>query len=248
MEKPILKKISGGAFQTLSRFLRKRGFRVDRFDQINFFEPLLYRRLAKAPDFFFVQIGANDGVFADPIREFVTRNNVAGLAVEPLKDFFAKLVANYRDFPKVKPVNIAIHDSEKAITIHRVDPAKAARLGDWTQGIASFKESHHRINQVPDDVMVKETVPCVTLTELFEQHGVRNLDLLLIDTEGYDYEIMKMIDFSRFKPAIIRFEHGLPALTMSVPQFKECAALLMDHGYYVITEPYDAIAYQPDMI
>lgn len=232
----------------LDAMLRRRGFRINRFDQIEFFEPLLYRRLAKSPDFFFVQIGANDGVFADPIREFVTRNNVAGLAVEPLKDFFATLVANYRAFPKVKPVNVAIHESEKSITIHRVDPAKADRLGDWTQGIASFKEIHHRINQVPDEVMMTETVPCVTLTELFEQHGVRNPDLLLIDTEGYDYEIVKMIDFSRHQPAIIRFEHGLPAHTMSVQQFNECTALLMEHGYYVITEPYDAIAYRPDMI
>jgi FkbM family methyltransferase len=248
MAKSFLKRVTGRAYTALNWALNRRGFRVDRFDQMNFFEPLLYRRLAKAPDFFFVQIGANDGVFADPIREFVTRNNAAGIVVEPLKDFFARLVFNYRDFPRVKPVNVAIHESAKSIGIHRVDPTQSARMGDWTQGIASFKESHHRINQVPDDVMVTETVQCVTLTELLEQHGVRKLDLLQIDTEGYDYEIIKMIDFGVCKPAIIRFEHGLPAHTMSVGDFKQCAALLMDHGYYVITEPYDAIAYQPSMI
>ena len=248
MAQPIHKQFTGAAFAGLHWALGKAGFRVERFDQMNFLEPLLYRRLAKSPDFFFVQIGANDGVFHDPIRRFVTRNNVAGLAVEPLKDFFEKLAANYRDFPKVKPVNVAIHQSARTIAIHRVDPARAAQLGEWTKGIASFKESHHRINRVPDDVMVCETVACVTMAELFQQHGVGHVDLLQIDTEGYDLEIIKMVDFGRIKPAIIHFEHGLPDQTMSLADFKECSARLMDHGYFILTEPYDATAYLPEMI
>ena len=83
---------------------------------------------------------------------------------------------------------------------------------------------------------------------LFAQNDVRKIDLLQIDTEGYDCEIIKMINFGRHKPAIIHFEHGLPSGAISLAEFKECAALLMDHGYYVITEPFDAIAYLPAMI
>ena len=248
MAKSVLKKISGRAFKGLDRALGKFGYRVERFDQMNFFEPLLCRRLAKAPDFFFIQIGANDGIASDPIRRFVTRNDVAGLVVEPLKDIFTKLTANYRDFPKVKPVNVALHQTAKSIELHRVDPVKGAHLGEWAQGIASIRKDHHALSQTPGAVMISETVPCVTLTELIEQHGVARVDLLQIDTEGYDREIIKMIDFQRHQPAIIRFEHGLPDGVMSVAEFKECAGLLMDHGYYVVTEPYDAIAYLPAMI
>jgi FkbM family methyltransferase len=221
---------------------------VERLDHVDYLQPLLYRRLAKSPNFYFVQIGANDGCFGDPIREFVSRNQVAGLAVEPLKDFFARLTENYRDCPNVKPVNVALHATAKSMPLHRVDPAKAAQLGDWTQGIASFRKEHHAIADVPDEVMITENVRCVTLSELLDQHGVTCLDLLQIDTEGYDYEIIKMIEFDRRRPALIRFEHGLPAGTMSQAQFQECVALLMSHGYYVITEPYDAIAYQPSLI
>lgn len=248
MGKSTLKKLTGCAFTALDKTLGKFGYRVERFDQVNFFEPLLYRRLAKAPDFFFVQIGANDGVFADPIRNFVTRNQVAGLVVEPLKDFFAQLVINYRDFPKVKPVNVALHQTARSIELHRVDPVKGAHLGDWTRGIASVRQNHHAISDVPSEVIISETVKCVTLTELLDQHQVRRVDLLQIDTEGYDREIIKMIDFQRIKPALIHFEHGLPDQVMSVAEFKDCAGLLMDQGYLVVTEPYDAVAYQPTMI
>jgi len=106
---PLRKRMTGRAFKALNRLFSTRGYRLDRLDQLNFFEPLLYRRLARSPRFFFVQIGANDGVFCDPIRNFVTRNRVAGIVVEPLKDYFRKLSENYRDYPMVKPVNVAIH-------------------------------------------------------------------------------------------------------------------------------------------
>ncbi len=248
MSRPLHKRMTGGAFQALNATLRRFGYRAERFDEMNFFEPLLYRRLAKSPDFFFVQIGANDGISSDPIRPFVTRNRVAGLVVEPLKDIFAKLCANYRDYPKVKPVNVAVHQTARSIDIHRVDPVKGAHLGDWAQGIASMRAEHHALTGTPAELMVKETVPAVTFDELLEQNGVKAFDLLQIDTEGYDREILAMVDLQKHRPAIIRFEHGLPDCIMTVAQFKECTGRLMDHGYLIVTEPYDAVAYQPAMI
>jgi FkbM family methyltransferase len=248
MTKPFLKKVSGRGFAGLSWTLRKLGYRVERFDELNFLEPLLYRRLARSPDFFFVQIGANDGVFCDPIRPFVTRNGVAGLVVEPLPDVFEKLVVNYRDYPRVKPVKRAIHRTEKQLKLYRVDPARAAGVGDWALGTMSFDANHPNFSRVPPGLIVTENVACSTLGELLAENGVKQLDFLQIDTEGYDFEIIKMIDFDRNKPAIIHFEHGMPDGIMTPEAFKACTALLMDQGYYVMTEPFDAIAYQPGMI
>jgi len=245
MAQSFLKRLTGLGFSALSSALAQAGYRVNRFEHTDFFEPLLHRRLRRAPDFFFVQIGANDGVFADPIRNFVTRNHVAGLAVEPLKDVHARLVTNYRDYPKVKTANVAIHPTARSLDLHRIDPAKAGEVGEWSGGIASFHEHHHQISLVPREAMIRETVPCVTLMELLEQHGVKRVDLLQIDTEGFDSEVIKMIDFTRIKPAIIHFEHGLPDGVMTTAQFKTCADSLIDQGYYLVMEPYDVIAYQP---
>jgi hypothetical protein len=69
--------------------------------------------------------------------------------------------------------------------------------------------------------MIEETVPCRTLDEVLEEHGVRNVDVLVIDTEGYDAEILHGIDFRRFKPQISRFEHALPSAVMSRETFSK---------------------------
>jgi hypothetical protein len=57
-----------------------------------------------------------------------------------------------------------------------------------------------------------------------------------------------MIDFERRRPTIIHFEHGLPEGIMTPAEFKQCVALLMDNGYLIATEYFDAVAYRPEML
>ena len=73
------------------------------------------------------------------------------------------------------------------------------------------------------------TVQCVTLQDLLVKHNITDLDLLQIDAEGYDYEILKSIDFQRIKPRFINFEHAL----LSTTQRLECRQMLERIGYIV---------------
>lgn len=203
-------------------------------------------RLRQSPDFFFIDIGANDGVFFDPIFRFVTQNRVHGIVVEPLKDLFKKLVHNYKDHPSVVPVNAAIHATEKSMVMYRVNPAREAELPWWVKGIASFRKEHlteNPVMNIPSEYLVTERVVCMTLAELFEKYRVEKVDLLQVDTEGYDYEIIKMIDFSRCKPNIIHFEHGLIHGIMSWDRFQDCLQLLYQQDYTITVERNDALAY-----
>ena len=47
MKKSLFKKFTGCGFAGLNATLRRFGYRVDRFDQADFFEPLLYKRLLR---------------------------------------------------------------------------------------------------------------------------------------------------------------------------------------------------------
>ena len=70
--------------------------------------------------------------------------------------------------------------------------------------------------------------------------------MLLIDTEGYDYEILMSIDFKDIKPRIIRFEHGVRDSLMSIRNFKDVCGRLNSFGYQIFAESYDATAYLLD--
>ena len=63
-------------------------------------EHFLAKELVDKENFFFIQIGANDGVRADESYDFITKNNLKGIVVEPLSDMFEKLCQNYIEHPK----------------------------------------------------------------------------------------------------------------------------------------------------
>lgn len=238
--------------QLIRYLLHKNRLKVYRIGPYSIFdfESLLYRHLAVHKTLSFVQIGANDGIMNDPIYQFNVANKdvVSGFVLEPLPDIFEKLVENYKCCQNIKPINLAIHSTQAEMILHRVKPERASEVPAFARGVASFNGDHWKKSTlVPSvDFMEQVKVKCVSFSEFIKINSIKELDLLLLDTEGYDYEILLSIDFSIVKPRIIRFEHGVRNSLMSSEQFMFICDHLNAHGYQIIAESYDATAYLLD--
>lgn len=208
------------------------------FTKPDHFRRILRRHYKATDDFFFVQIGANDGVSFDKLYDFVTTHACKGLVVEPLELYFERLKENYKDFPDIVPVKRAVHRTEKTALLHHVDPKKISQLPAWASGIGSMNPDHHKKSQTPSEHMIAEEVQCVHLMELLAQHHVDHIDLLQIDVEGYDAEVIRMIDFDLIPPHIIKYEHQV----LSSADQNELTALLTRQGYRMFTQDFDTIA------
>ena len=232
--------------------LRRIGYRAFRIGsyEIFDFESFLYRHLAVHKTLTFLQIGANDGVMNDPIYRFNLDNRavISGFVLEPLPDVYERLVKNYQYCPAIKPFNLAIHATEPEMVLHRVRPERASEVSSFARGIASFDGTHwEKTTLVPNaGYMEQVKVKCVSFSDFIKSNAIENLDLLLVDTEGYDYQILMSIDFSYIKPRIIRFEHGLKNQVMSTENFVAVCSRLNSMGYQIIAESYDATAYLLD--
>lgn len=84
-------------------------------------------RRALRPDFFFVNIGANDGISNNPIYPFLRDHGWGGIAVEPLEPLFAELERNYRGFPRVILERAAIAPEPRPFPTSRRPPGTSAR-------------------------------------------------------------------------------------------------------------------------
>jgi FkbM family methyltransferase len=181
-------------------------------------ELLVRDALSRDYPFFFVQVGANDGVRDDPLRECVLKYGLSGVLIEPLPDLFAKLQRNYRDVPGLHFENCAVGPNSGQATIYRI--REDSPLPDHAHGMASFNRSHltARKHGIPglDDYVVETTVAVQTLPEILARHGNRRVSLLMIDTEGYDAEIVKLALAAGLRPEVIIYEHlHLPIATQA---------------------------------
>jgi len=237
--------------RTLSRRvgigLANRGLIIERTAKSESFEALLVRRhkvlRRSGQGFFFLQIGANDGVSHDPIHAFVTAFRVAGIVVEPLPDVFERLCHTYRRHPQIKKINVAVHEELERVTLYR----PAADGGPEKSGIASvdkdrFELTSERSGIRREDILGIE-VPALSLSGLLQAEQVRHLDLLQIDTEGYDMKILAGLDLAQHRPSIIRFEHGVYSGAPVRDELRHALFRLYDHGYSIAMERVDAVAW-----
>jgi len=72
-------------------------------------------------------------------------------------------------------------------------------------------------------------VNCITFNSLMKKYNVERINILQIDTEGYDYDIIKLIDFDRFRPDLILLEY----LHLTYYQYFAAIDLLRSNNYRV---------------
>jgi FkbM family methyltransferase len=197
----------------------------------------------------FAEIGANDGKQHDFLRPLILSNEWRGLIVEPVPYVFERLRANYRGQERLSLQNVAIApESGERPFFHlaEVDDPRSQGLPEWYDGIGSFsrEELLSHASHIPDiaERVVETQVPCVTLEELCARTGFDQLDLLLIDTEGYDWEIIRHLDFSRLRPRVIVYEH----YHLSPADRAACAQHLAGAGYEAFEEHFDTFCLATD--
>jgi FkbM family methyltransferase len=78
-----------------------------------------------------------------------------------------------------------------------------------------------------EDYIAEESVECICTDSLIEKSGLERIDWLQIDTEGFDFEIIKMFNIGVTKPAVIVYEN----LHFSVSLQNECLNYLKQHDY-----------------
>ena len=170
----------------------------------------------------FIQIGANDGLRNDPVREFVVRDHWQGVLVEPLPHVFELLVRNYAPnrFSGLQFVNAAVsHVDGESLAFWTFRKDVLANYDEETQleylRKASFERSHVErfLTAAPFGVEALEEirVPCVSVQGLVERYFTPPAyNLLVIDAEGHEDTILSSIDFSRASPHAIFFESHHP--------------------------------------
>ena len=104
------------------------------------------------------------------------------------------------------------------------------------------KRIPHVIERISDDIndYIEETkVDCLTFESFIKKFDVPKFDFLFMDCEGYDHEILKTIDFSRYTPKLINFESKF----LSDIDRKECEERLMSYGYQLFRHGNDTCAF-----
>ena len=160
-----------------------------------------------------LQIGANDGMTNDPVREFIVRyKKWHGHLVEPIPTHFAELKKNYRYISsnRVKFLKYGVSDKKDSIPIYQIKEEFIHQFPQYAQQIASLNKSHliaHFPSLKHDDEKIEPLeIPVITIQELIDQYHIEHFDILCLDTEGLEYRIIMSFPFETTRPSILIYE------------------------------------------
>ena len=157
-----------------------------------------------------IQVGANCGTNTcsgsggrkDPVWSYQSRYNWSGAVIEANPATFDELRKNYRPYPEVEPINVAIDNSANG-TMDFWCPGSTQRLSEgcttnraWAARGMGMTNQHLRQHM---------RVRAKSLAALWAWLGPSNVDILVVDVEGSEAAVLgEPLPWPR--PAMIFFE------------------------------------------
>jgi len=185
----------------------RRSYAKDHLDQR--LEPFIGKRGG-----FFLEAGANDGISQSNTLYFERYFGWTGILVEPAPAL-AALCRKYRPKCIVEEVALAsrINSGPVELTIAGLMTTTAGAFADM-EGYSADKhlERAKTFSLNNTEEFEKLYANTNTISQILENHGSPEIDLLSLDVEGYEEEALMGLDLSKHRPHHIlieeRYEHS----------------------------------------
>ena len=214
---------------------RKLGYQIHKYPTSEFLPisvfdlSVQFLMAVRGEDINFIQVGANDGEYGDPLRKYILKYPWRGILVEPQPDIFAKLQENYAAIKdRLIFENVAIAKDVSIITMYK---APGNHPNAYQASVVSINpKAVARQLALRPQQLERLLVPCTSLDNMIKKYRMPQIDILQIDAEGCDYDIIRSLDLSEISPLIVQFEHG----QLATREITRAVDYLTSHGYHVL--------------
>jgi FkbM family methyltransferase len=162
----------------------------------NFEDVMLWRALGHIPNGFYIDVGAQHPVL-DSVSKAFYEHGWRGVHVEATRMYAELLRADRQD---ELVLQVALSEQAGSIAFYEF-PETGLSTGD--QSIAlKHQERGFEVQKI--------TVPCITLADVFEQVGQRDIHWLKIDVEGMEPQVLAGWGSSAARPWVLVVESTYP--------------------------------------
>lgn len=144
-----------------------------------------------------IDVGANVGSYAQVLLE-ATQSKI--YSFEPLSQPFKALSVVGQRYPeRLVAINYGVGAKDEVLRIHYSD--------EMTEH-ASFSEEVKNVSYVSNEQ--SQEIEVTSLDSYFAKHSVNQIDFIKIDTEGFEYEVLRGAQnvIAQFRPQLIQIEYN----------------------------------------
>ncbi len=158
-----------------------------------------------------VVLGAHIGIH---IKDEISKiKDSSILLVEPVPHNIRAINENLKEFKNIYLEPVAVASVRETKDFFFVKATSINKLKKhWASGIGSFNKNHllnHRTKRflIEEDDIDKIPIKTIKFEDLIEKYSITEIDKILIDIEGYEYEILRDMDLKKVRINSILFEY-----------------------------------------
>ena len=154
---------------------------------------------------FFIEAGANDG-FSQSNTYYLERfKGWRGILIEAIPELFDKCV---KERTRSRVFNNALVSSDYRDSHLTLNYANLMTVAEGAMSNKGEVEAHLKegLRVQPGTRTYQVQVPVRTLTSILEECGVDQIDFFSLDVEGFEVQVLRGLDFERFRPTYILVE------------------------------------------
>ena len=182
-----------------------------------------------------VVVGAHNGSkLAATIERAAEQGPV--ILIEPVDWLFDELLERFKHLKTITFINEAIIDKPgiDEVTFNAPLP-NATTFNGAADQLGSLVMDHAEKSVKGLNVYFEKVkVPATTFTALFKDLGIKSINGLIMDTEGFDTILLPTIPFYQFKPNEILFEFKHSDGNLLVGKKLASALILLDQMGYIV--------------
>ena len=158
-----------------------------------------------------VVLGAHIGIHIKDEISNIKDSSI--LLVEPVPHNISAIKENLKEFKNVHLEPVAVASVRETKDFFFVKATSINKLKKhWASGIGSFNKNHllnHRTKRflIEEDDIDKIPIKTVKFEDLIDKYSITEIDKILIDIEGYEYEILRDMDLKKVRINSILFEY-----------------------------------------
>jgi FkbM family methyltransferase len=177
--------------------------------------------------------------------------------MEPIPHNYDRLVANTKNWPNTTTIQAALSGNggnfEGVTTMyclegytlekHQHHTHPVTKLVHSADELCSF-DKKHVLKHFPHSAAVEVTVQSMSMTVLLNMYTIRDVRLLVVDTEGFDAAVILALPFHKINPALIIFEHA----HLTQQDQKQAEEHLMKQCYHLFRDVDNTYALHKDSL
>ena len=148
-----------------------------------------------------------------------------------LKENKNELQSKFKDL-KITIENYALGSIKKNLTLKQVNESSSSTINDINRNSKYLKRKSFFLNLLNNDKLYYDiNIQQIKLIDYLNEKNINKVDFLKIDTEGYEYEVLKGLENHISKISLIMFEHHYHDMLLKNYTFSDIHGLLIKKNF-----------------